>query len=297
MSVATRMPDGHGDPVGLRTWTASLLPALLGTTLPFWLRPPGFAFRWLPAAELVAAALLVHTGFSLLATRFRGRATADWTTSRLTWAAAACIASAGLLGLHLSAGLRLLPGVPDGVFILYGVATLFAGALYVMPPFSLWRWPGGEVVLAEGLGMMPVLGAYLVQAGDLTRTVYLASLPLVVATGLWVWTDELATRQQDETTGRGTMVALFPLRVSGRYMTLLLTLLLYATLAGAALGRASLPPLALLGLVSLWPALKVVAIAWNDYADGMQMLRARRYARLTHFVVGTVVVFSCFQPR
>ena len=39
--------------VGFRYWTASLLPALVGTTLPFWLRPPGFAFNWLGAIEFL----------------------------------------------------------------------------------------------------------------------------------------------------------------------------------------------------------------------------------------------------
>ena len=49
---------------GFRYWTASLLPALMGTTLPFWLRPPGFSFRWLGALEFLIATLLFHAGFS-----------------------------------------------------------------------------------------------------------------------------------------------------------------------------------------------------------------------------------------
>ena len=39
---------------GVRYWTASVLPAIVGTTLPFWLRPPGFSFSWVGAIEFLA---------------------------------------------------------------------------------------------------------------------------------------------------------------------------------------------------------------------------------------------------
>jgi len=51
---------------GFRYWTACLLPAFVGTTLPFWLRPPGFSFRWIGALEFLIATVLFHAGFSLL---------------------------------------------------------------------------------------------------------------------------------------------------------------------------------------------------------------------------------------
>lgn len=60
---------------GFRYWTASLLPALVGTTLPFWLHPPGFSFRWLGAIELLFATVLFHAGFSFLQAWFEGRYT------------------------------------------------------------------------------------------------------------------------------------------------------------------------------------------------------------------------------
>ena len=145
--------------------------------------------------------------------------------------------------------------------------------------------------------MLPALGAYLVQVGDLTRTVYLASLPLVVATGLWLWTDELATRERDEAAGRDTMVGLFPLHFSGRWITLALAVAIYAALAGAVLARASLPPLALVALVSLWPVFLVVRIARTGYADAAEMQRARDHARVAYVVVSAILLLSCFQPR
>ena len=34
---------------GNRYWTASILPALIGTTIPFWLNPPDFKFKIIEA--------------------------------------------------------------------------------------------------------------------------------------------------------------------------------------------------------------------------------------------------------
>lgn len=52
-----------------------------------------------------------------------------------------CIAAACLLGLHLS---RLTPG---SIFIVYGLATLFAGLLYVAPPVRFSQHAGRETLV------------------------------------------------------------------------------------------------------------------------------------------------------
>ena len=290
------MPDGRGSPgflhlAGLRYWTASLLPALVGTTLPFWLRPPGFSFRWLGAMEFLTATVLFHAGFSFLHARFERMATAEWPRSRLLGAAGVCILGACLLGLHLNTGLTLQNGVPRGIFFVYGLCALFVGVLYVAPPFSFFRRVGGEVIVCEALGLVPVLGAYLVQAGDLTRTVYMASLPLVVATTLWVWTDELVTRMDDQQVGRRTMVLLFGPRFSARFVVLALSLLFYATLFLAVL-TGSVSPWALVAVLSFGLVWRIVAVSWKEYADPTRMPEARKSAFALHFVTCIILAAS-----
>lgn len=125
---------------------------------------------------------------------------------RLQRYAGACIIVVCLPGMHPNNGLTLHNGVPRSIFIVYGLTALFVGVLYVAPPFGFCRRVGGEIVISEGLGMIPVLGAHLVQVGDITRAVYLASLPLIVATGLRVWIGELVSRANDEKADRRTMV-------------------------------------------------------------------------------------------
>ena len=276
---------------GLRYWTASLLPALVGTALPFWLRPPGFSFRWLGAIEFLVATVLFHAGFSFLKARFQDRSAADRPGSPLLGIAGACIVAGCLLGLHLNIGLVLRNGVPRSIFILYGLSALSVGVLYVAPPFSFFRRVGGEVLICEGLGLVPVLGAYLVQAGDLTRTVYLASLPLVVATALWVWTDELITRMDDEKLGRQTMVILFGPRFSARFVVLALSLLFYATLFLAVL-TASTSPWALVAVLSFGLVWRIVAASWKEYADLKRMLEARKSAFALHLATCIIIAAS-----
>jgi 1,4-dihydroxy-2-naphthoate octaprenyltransferase len=270
---------------GFRYWTASLLPALVGTTLPFWLRPPGFSFGWFGAIEFLIATVLFHAGFSFLQARFEDRSTADWPGSRLLCAAGVCIVAACLLGLHLNSRLTLHEGVPGSIFIVYGLCTLFVGALYVAPPFNFCRRAGGEVVICEPSAWCPVLGV-LVQVGDLTHTVYLASSPLVVATALWIWTDESSPVRTTKQ-GRQTMVILF-WRFPGRFGTLALSVLFGATLFGAVL-TGSITPWALVALLSFGLVWRIVEVSWKQYVSPARMLEARRKAFTLHLVTGIIL--------
>ncbi len=273
---------------GFRYWAASLLPALVGTTLPFWLRPPGFSFKWLGAIEFVIATVLFHAGFSFLQAHFQGRSSVDGPGSRLLTTGGVCIAAGCLVVVHLNNGLTLHRGVLGYIFIVYGLSALFVGVLYVSPPFSLCRRAGREVVLSVSLGLVPVLGAYLIQIGDITRRVYLASLPLVVAIALWVWTGEHVTRIDDGQAGRGTMVLLLGPRFSGRLVVPALSTLLYATLF-LAIFTTSISPAALIALLSLGLVWKVAAVSWKEYASPARMLEAHRNAFSLVVVTGVIV--------
>lgn len=163
--------------------------------------------------------------------------------------------------------------------------------LYVVPPFSFYRRAGGETVICGALGAVPVLGAYLVQVGDLTRTVYLASSPLVVATALWVWTDELITRADDEKQGRQTMVILFGPRFSGRFIILALSLLFYATLF-LAVFTSSIAPWALAVLMTIGLVRTILAKSWHEYDGSTRLHAARTNAFALHLVTGIIIAAS-----
>ena len=276
---------------GCHYWPASLLSALVGTTLPFWLRPPGFSFRWPAAIEFLVATALFHAGFSFLHARFEHRLTAVWSASRLLGLAGVCIVTGCLLGLHLNRGIPLHQGVPSGIFLVFGICALFAGVLYVVPPFSFHRRAGGETVICAALGLVPVLGAYLVQVGDLTRTVYLASAPLVVVTALLVWIEELITRPGDEKEGRQTMVIVFGPRFSARGVVPALSILFYAAVL-LAVFTSSIAPWALLALVTIGLVRTINAISWREYDDPTRLCGASRKGFAVHIATAIIIVAS-----
>ncbi|MCB0636263.1 MAG: UbiA family prenyltransferase [Lewinella sp.] len=278
---------------GLPYWTAPLLPALIGTTLPFWLHPPGFTFS-LPAAILfLLVTWLGFVGFSWWHSALtHPEAAQSFKTKNLFIAGGLSLALAILLAWHLNNRLSLHTGVPDYTFVVYGAATLFTGVLYVFPPFSFHRRLFGEVVLGVGLGMLPILGAYFVQVGDLTRTVYLASLPVVLATGLWNWMINLSNYDDDMRLQRKSTVMFFPYQTASRVITLALVVAICASLVLAVVVRSSLPPLSLLALVSLPLAARLIRIVWTDPQAANAWPQAKRYAVLIHLTICMVIMLT-----
>ena len=273
---------------GVRFWTASLLPALVGTTLPFWLRPPNFAPKLSAAIEFLLATLLFHAGFSFLLAWFEGNSSENWTTARILVAAGVCIGLSCLLGFHLNTNLQLNANVYAGIFLVYGFCALFVGVLYVV---IFYRQGGGEIVISYSLGLLPILGAYVVQVGDLTRTVYLAALPIVVITGLWVWCTEMANYSMSEKSERKTLVTYFGIRSSGRLGVLSISMLYFLTLL-LAVFSASVNPLALVSLLLVVPLWPIAKNAWHNYSVLDQMPRARKTTAVLHSATCLIIALS-----
>jgi 1,4-dihydroxy-2-naphthoate octaprenyltransferase len=197
----------------------------------------------------------------------------------------ACVIMACLLGIHLN---RLVTGV---TFLIFGSAVIFIGILYMIPPLSFFRRAGGEIILAYGMGMLPVLGAYLVQADDLTRKVYMVSLPFVAATGLWIWLERLANRTADSQAGHGSLIELFGLETSCRYITPVLVIILYVSLLLAVLSGAC-SPLAGIAVLSVYFAFKIINISWRSHRDEQKMRAAIKHAIILHLILGISIIVS-----
>lgn len=203
----------------------------------------------------------------------------------------ACIVLACALGLHLESGLKLHKGVYEHIFLVFGVSALFAGALYVLPPFRFWHRSGGEVDIALGIGFLPVLGAYLIQAGDITRRVYLASLPIVAATGLWVWIEEMASREDDEKSGRNTLVQDFGARFSGRFGVPIILAGFFLSVIAAVVSRA-VPPSVLILFVLIIPGWRMMVTASRECAHPGRMAVLRQTAFWLHFATFFALALS-----
>ncbi len=280
---------------GIRYWTASLFPALLGTFLPFWLNPPNFKFKLTEAILFLIVTLLGHIGFSLLYFGFTKKFSPKLKRKSLFILGIFSLTTSVLIGLYLNSSLQLHANVPEYIFIIYGITAIFVGLLYVAPPFNFYQHLYGEVIISVGLGMLPVLGAYLVQVGDITRTVYLASLPVVVSTGLWIWITELINYEDDKKKKYKTTVMYFNYKFSSRIITLFLIILIYSSLVLAVFGRSSLNPLSLIALFSIIFALKIIKIIWKNYENIRVLENAEKYAIIIHSSICiTVILASIF---
>lgn len=202
---------------------AATVSAVTGTLLPLWLDLPGYHFDLPGASAFLFVALAMCFGFGYLGYRRKGSRDLITGVLLLSSGAVVCV----LLSLQM--GGMLFPA--------FCMSSFFACVLYVFPPFQFHRRAGGKFVLAVSLGMLPLLGAYIVQTGDLVRKVYVASLPLVTSLGLVMWVKELIARQRDGEEGRGSIVRLFSPRFSVMGGTLFLAAGLCVFQAGAVLYR------------------------------------------------------------
>lgn len=277
---------------GKRYWTASILPALIGTTLPFWLDPPDFEFKFVEAILFLVATLSGHAGFSFLYSGFKQKLNSKLKRKSLFISGIFSLIITVLTGWYINNTIHFHANVPEYIFIVYGIASIFAGVLYVIPPLSFHQRLFGEIVIVAGLGMLPVLGAYLVQVGDITRTVYLASLPVAVSTGLWVWIKKLINKDDDKKSGYKTTVMYFTDKVSNRYITTFLIILIYASLVLAVAGRSSLNPLSLIALFSLFFAWRIIKIIREDYQNTKGLKTAEKYAFLIHLSICIVIAVA-----
>ena len=275
---------------GYQYWTASLLPVLIGTTLPFWLNPPDFRFKLLEAILFLIVTFFGHVGFSLLYFGFSKNINSKLKKKPLFIFGILSLLISVIIGLYINSILQLRPNVPSYIFIIYGITAIFIGVLYVAPPFYFYQRLYGEVVFSVGFGMLPVLGAYLVQVGDITRTVYLASLPVVVSTGLWVWITELINKENDEKLGYKTTIMYFPYKFSSRFITLFLIILIYAALILAVFGRSSLNPLSLVALFTIIFALMIIKMIWKDFENKRVLRNIRKKTFLIHLLICIVII-------
>jgi len=278
--------------VGKRYWTASLLPTLIGTTLPFWLNPPNYEFKLIGAILFLVITFLGHIGFSLLYFGFTQKINLKLKRKSLFILGISSLIISVLIGLYINSSLQLHPNVPKYIFITYGITAIFTGVLYVAPPFNFYRRLYGEVVISVGLAMLPILGAYIVQVGDITRTVYLASMPVVVSTGLWVWISELINYNDYKKKKYKTTIMYFNYKFSSRIITLIIIISIYISLVLAVIGRSSLNPLSLIALFSLIFALMIIKIVRKGYENIDLLQNAEKYACLTHLSICSVIILS-----
>ncbi len=285
--------------------TVSVLPVLIGATLPFWARPDGFAFSWLKFVETLVAVVLIHMGANLGNGYYDHVSGADPSNpnpgvlsggsglitsgalppSFFLRSSIICLAIGAALGLHLHFT------VPGNLVLVFGIVGILLAHFYTAPPIKLCYRGLGEIATGLSFGVLPVAGAYYVQTGQVTWQVILASLPITFAVVLVLWVNQIVDYQPDEAVGKRNLVVLLGHRAAGRVGVPLIGSLAFVTLF-VAVFTGSLIPLTLVAILAFGLIRTVVADCWNHHGNPPKLAEAQVSAIKLHLTIGLIIALS-----
>jgi 1,4-dihydroxy-2-naphthoate octaprenyltransferase len=285
--------------------TVSVMPVLIGSTLPFWLRPAGWEFSLWLMIESVIAIVFLHMGANLGNGYYDHVSGADpanpnpgvlsggsglITSGALSpdfflKSSIVCLVIGAVLGLHLTLVVR------QPLVLVIGIIGVALAHFYTAPPFRLAYRGMGELAVALAFGVLPVAGAYCVQAGSCSWRVVLASLPISFAVVLVLWVNQVVDYEPDRDTGKRNLAVVMGPKAAGRGAVLTLALLIFGSLF-AAVFTAALIPLTLVAVLAFGLIRTVVADCWNHYGSPGKLAEASSSAIRLHLTLGLIIAAS-----
>lgn len=169
-----------------------------------------------------------------------------------------------------------------------GVIGVFCGYFYTAPPFRLARTGFGELVVGLCVGLLMVLGAYVVQTQTLAWEPVIASLPVMLLITLVLWINQFQDMQADAAVGKNHWVVRLGRRRAVTVYGLLLAAVYLSLVAGVLFGP--ITPFALLGLLTLPLAIKAYRVARVHYDHPRELTPANAATIQLHLVTGLLIV-------
>ncbi|HJR50340.1 MAG TPA: prenyltransferase, partial [Gemmatimonadales bacterium] len=125
----------------------------------------------------------------------------------------------GLFGAAAAIGLALVAITGSMTLLWIGVAGIAVGVAYTAPPLKLVYRGLGEIAVAIGFGPIMLLGAYVVQTGQLAWEPFWLSLVPGILIALILYVNEIPDRRSDAEAGKRTLpVRLSPATVRAGYL-------------------------------------------------------------------------------
>ncbi len=239
----------------------SVVLAFLGTSIAWY---DGF-FHLVYAVLAFLGLLLTHISVNVLNDYFDYKSGVDLATKRTPFSGGSGILPPALLKprqVFWFGLVSFLLAIPIGVYfvIVRGWALLpllLAAAVYILfyTPFILkTRLP--EWAAGLGLGTLPVLGAYFVQAGEYTIPAVIAAIPSGILVHNLLLLNEFPDVEADRKAGRKTMpIVLGKERASIAYSVL--TVMVYLWTIGGVVAR-QMPVFSLIALLTIPFAIKAI---------------------------------------
>lgn len=268
---------------------ASVIPATLGIVFAY--QQVG-AFDGQLAALTIVGIALIHLSNSILNDNFDYRSGADPAVEHKNpFAGGSRALLPGKINLraHLALGLTLLAvGVAIGLtmffmlggldspagqlLLLIGVVGVLMNVGYVGPVLKLANYGVGEIAVGLSFGPLVVLGAYVVQAGEITWGAFWLSMVMgMLITGI-LWINEFPDIPSDLKAGKRTMVArMGTARATVVFETLVIFAFVFTAVAWLI---ASAPVTVLLPFLLAPLAVKVIQTARAHHDDPMALIPA-----------------------
>ena len=245
--------------------TATIVPILLGIAVAAY---DGHFSWWLAALTLVGG-MAVHIGLNVANDIFDEMSGADAANvsptqfsggSRVIQRGLVTLRQMGVISLvayavAIGIGLFLVINRASVELFVIGAVGLFLSVFYTAPPFRLVHRGLGELTTALGFGPVMVLGAYVVQAQELSGPAFVASIPVAILIALILYVNEIPDRHSDAKVGKRTL----PVRMGQALVTRGFLVAALAAFAVVAVGAVTgyLPRPTLIALLALPLAFKV----------------------------------------
>lgn len=279
----------------------SIVPVILGITVAW--RYTG-DIAWLAAALTLIAAVSIQAGTNLLNDYFDHRTGNDEANREFVrpFSGGSRVIQLGLMTpvetLLLGSGLTLiaafigiglaLTGSPWILAI--GAIGLISGVFYSARPV-FWAGRGfGEVMVAINYGVLMTVGAFYVQASEITRDAALASIPVALLIALVLFVNQFPDYNADLRTGKRTLVVrlgrtnaakLYPVLGLAPFVAII------ALVATSVVPTASLAALAGLPLI-----LNATRIVWKHHDQPFDLAPANALTAIAHLTSGLLLALG-----
>jgi 1,4-dihydroxy-2-naphthoate octaprenyltransferase len=122
----------------------------------------------------------------------------------------------------IAAGLAIV-ALREPTVLWIGMIGIGLAFFYHAPPFSLAYRGLGELAVALAYGPVIAAGTYLVQRGEIGSSVLLASVPVGIAVGAFLWINEFPDARADALAGKRTLVVRLGRPRAARWFSVIVT--------------------------------------------------------------------------
>lgn len=284
-------------------FTATICPIVLGAAIAW--HQTG-SFNWIYFWLTLIGGVLIHMGTNLSNDYFDHLSGNDWINKiktpfsggsrviqnneipayQILLVALAGFAVGGLIGLYLNyqAG--------GNVILIIGIIGIFLGFFYCGVPVRIaYRGFGvGELAVGAGFGPLMVLGAYYVQAQQITTQAVFASIPVGILIALVLYINEFPDYDADKATAKKTLPVQLGKHIAAQVYIFLVILNYALVLLGVMLNI--LPIWTLVTMLTLPIALKAIRTARIHFDKIQELIPANASTIILHLSFGLLLALG-----